>query len=1384
MAKQLGILCFVLVTVTAMPNMEDTPLDVGIYYVGGEILVDCVVHHIDNFTVLWKTTSKETENIETLTAGNIRVTTDSRVSVLHEEGRDTWILRINPAKLSDSGRYICEVNTSPPLQLNKVVQVVKMPTKHAPKHNYTDCCRHNNVPRQCLFFCSFDNSLTDNEETPDAPWQCSEHLVSITKCLTDGRDHMPCCIRQNIPEFCRSVCRGDYQQLTVLQHYSCSKFALPTLACISEGLELLPGPPKSLSVEPLSSTKLKLKWLPPHQTTKVSHYKINITQLHEFDENGKLKEDINSRESKQLSIDKEQDPIITLTINGSLRDYTVENLHPLTMYEITAIAQNEHGSSLPTYALRTLTLSSNSEIESNQPIEKPNITVPDVRGCCERKGVQLGRCLRILCDPSRADETRMTDIMICAPWANVTFECMAGGFDHSNCCRLRGVPDICLDFCRGTVTRVDYRHFVCLEYMVHYGSCLLEHYGLITSPPQDFVLSTVHNRWAVLQWNSPSVLGNTVERYVLHWRNVSNIEDVEYNIIPNVHSPYVLDGLNPGIRYEAYVIAENSFGASQGSSRVVFSTLAIPDSPNLSEIRNETGYNETACCVAAGLRDHCIPLCSYEMKMTDLELLAPLCIEDLHTLLRCGAGGRDHTPCCMRRQVADKCLPLCSGTISDQLYLTAFTCDTYIADIIQCMADGTEVLPQAPQEFQATTITPQSVQIQWNPPESGKVTNFQIYYEKISDEKVIHPSNYTNVVNVTSTSTILNNLESDTYYSIYAVAVNEHGTSLPSLILSIHTPVSGTKDTVIKGTLSPPHTVDVPYQTVDSLTVTWKPPYHVPSDAYLNYIVYYHPANMTLDLAHDGLTFATTFNSVILRNLSVNTEYAIAVRARSGHGESDLSEIVMVWTDPAVPALVHSPVIIPAGQILEGTNVTILCIGVGIPVPTTSVFVNGKLMKKEKQRHVAYTLVRIRRNITNVGCYADNGYGFGAQSSQDIRVGFKPSVETITKMVSTTEGGRIRLQCIVHGHPEPRVVWFRDNDKQNVIRRGSNIDISFNRQMENPSSYVASLLLKNVTKSDVGEYFCKAENRFGSSMLSVSLILEKQRSLNVSACCIEKGVSEQCQGACTFDIDIQYALSRPYCLPDIDKLMICASDGRDHQQCCRQHKVPRFCLKWCRGFPVTHTELCVFAAASEIVSCFEEGKSVLPGLPEKLSINRLSEISIELKWQPPVRNPQFVQWYRIFWRPVGTKELFRNQTRETAFQINDLKPGYTYEVFVKAGNHYGQSQPTNPKVVTMTLQESESTSAIKVAVGVIVTILIIVLIGIVVIYFKFKYQPNVEKGVSFENPTYMKENISLQNTGEDRSSVIENSGEQLQKRPENQRAVANIYEEPKSCNGQ
>lgn len=56
-------------------------------------------------------------------------------------------------------------------------------------------------------------------------------------------------------------------------------------------------------------------------------------------------------------------------------------------------------------------------------------------------------------------QLQVTDLMICAPWAGVTFGCLANGMDHTPCCRSRGLPESCLPLCSGNITTLDFNHF-------------------------------------------------------------------------------------------------------------------------------------------------------------------------------------------------------------------------------------------------------------------------------------------------------------------------------------------------------------------------------------------------------------------------------------------------------------------------------------------------------------------------------------------------------------------------------------------------------------------------------------------------------------------------------------------------------------------------------------------------------------------------------------------------------------------------------------------------------------------------------------------------------------------------------------------------------------
>ncbi|GFS33092.1 ig-like and fibronectin type-III domain-containing protein, partial [Nephila pilipes] len=1134
------------------PTLEATPLEPLLAVAGDSVLIDCVVKNLQNYTIIWRRVVPGSNKTEILSAGEVRIIPDPRFSLLHQKGHETWVLQVQKAQVNDSGRYICEVNTSPRMQIYRLLTVVERTPSNSKAfpvdHNYTSCCVNHKVPASCQEFCSLQSVIMGGHPNP---WQCMDHLPVITKCLTDGRNHMPCCVKQNIPEICRSVCTGDYGLTTVLQHYSCMDHTIPTLSCIAEGIELLPGPPQEVSVEPLSDTELKIKWVPPHQDVPIEKYNISIKLVKELSDLQEMETGMADQKKMSKMPDMKKPgatssvkSLMRVLVDGNKTSYVASGLLSVTMYEVQIISENSHGSSLPTSAVRALTLASPDERDAtvNNSSETYFAHLPNITRCCEDKGVPEGKCLRSLCDPSDDEDTKLADVLMCAPFVNITFECMAGGADHSHCCQQRGLPDICLDFCRGNVTQLDYRHFICLDHIDIYGNCLLEYYKVLPGAPEQFLVSMVHSRWAVLKWSPPSVLPESVLSYVLYWKEVAMDEIIEYNVVNDVKSPHLLDNLQPKTRYEVYVAARNAFGLSRGSVRAVFTTSPEIDQAEMAKERTPA-YNETACCMAAGLKNSCLDLCTYNMKMSDLQLLAIPCANQLEILVRCGAGGRDHSSCCQRRGIRWECLPICSASIEMSPQAVVSTCIGDAGKIIQCMAEGVGQLPESPEDLHTQSVLPTRIHVKWKfRNTTADPVWFEVRYTETQERIPPHPLDYAYVENTTETDFDLKELKSDAYYSIYIVAMNEHGASLPSLVLLVHTPERDEiYNETIEASLGPPHSLEVTHQTMDSVSLSWRSPFHVPANSSLNYLVFYKPVNNSGDIEESSSKLATTNNYLTLNNLTVNTQYAIAVQARTGHQESPLSETVLAWTDPAIPAFVNPPVVVPPEPIVEGANVTLLCVATGMPVPVVSLFLNGQLMVQQQQSHVAHVVPNIQHNVTKVDCFADNGLGQGAQSSTSLEVNFMPHVEMMDKRIPAEEGSISNIRCLVTGHPEPRVLWYRDRKLREPLKKGSDYDLNMKPYGEKPYTYMASLTLLQVTTSHEGQYFCYAENHLGKDTVFVNLDVLPKLYSNASACCAEKKVSEECQDVCSVDIDIQMALNKPKCFKDLDKLMYCAA---------------------------------------------------------------------------------------------------------------------------------------------------------------------------------------------------------------------------------------------------
>ncbi|CAH0563601.1 unnamed protein product [Brassicogethes aeneus] len=1369
-------------SVTAgLPSMRDSLTNPIHVYEGDDALITCVVRDIGKNTVMWKKEDRERHSMRVLTAGETRVTADKRFGVLHDSestpipsGGDVWVLFIKNPKPSDSGIYVCEVNSNPIVRSFHKLSVLsksilppnnttdvttideKQPNFNSRNHNYTTCCISQNVSSDCLGFCNIQSILEGN--TGQDPENCENDFPAIVKCMADGRNHVPCCIQERVPDICQDVCRGEYTAITdnIKTHFSCSAYTEQTLACIVEGIELLPSPPENVEVEALTEKSLSVSWsLPVSNLESVREYNVNVTSLKTFDD--RVLEPVGSNKTSTRQT-------ISVKVPIGQNSTVLNNLMPFTMYEVTVTALNRHGSSLPSYKVRSLTLTPGKMKQTNVA---PAPQLPDIKACCANKGIGHKTCVNKLCDPSETKSVEITDLMICAPWAADTFSCLTNGLDHTPCCRARGLPDICQELCTGNVSSIDFNYFKCLRYMGEYTNCLLQGYGVLPSAPTQVHITNIETEFAILHWSPPKTLGDTVQHYNVHIRSFTE-EESEYMDIPKVQSPYVLENLESDTDYEVYIEAVNTHGTGSPSSRLTFRT----ESRILEEkIEEASTYNVTSCCIDAQLSNMCMPLCSYDASMVDLKLFAGVCAAEFHKLLRCGAGGRNHNSCCTRRGVPPSCLTLCSGVIVDSLLSTATTCIPYIGNIAQCFEEGTGLLPGPISELHATVVDKNTIMLEWEPPaDNSNVTDYVINYQKV-DNTSMHETllKLDNQINTTLSTATITGLEENELYHLFVVSRNKHGTSLPSSLIEIKMIKTSKPSDWVNAVTSPPHSLAVATHSATWVTITWQPPEFSHPSEQITYKLYY---KSTQDAAF--ITKNTSVTSHMITDLSPNTQYILYVTALTGKGASKPSETLIAWTDPAYPAFVEPPTVHPINLVIEGMSMTILCIAMGTPMPTISLYLSGRLVRQETTRHMVTVVHNVTRDMDQISCYADNGYGTPMQASRKITISHGPHIQA-SGITMAHMGDSVTLLCKVEAEPEPKMIFWRNHEDRTPVIQGGKYDISIKKMKDEDEKYTMLLTINKINDMDVGEYYCHAENAFGSATQPVSVrIRNVAATQNVTQCCMEQNVTSACMDACSFHLDIDAVIDKPECLADFDKLMKCAADGSDHRNCCAQNNVPRRCLDYCRGEPLLNNKMCVLSYTKQIMSCFHEGREKLPGPPQNVTVEFLDARTVKIHWDPPIKNPHTVELYRVFWRSIdkpGNKNGKKEDTASTFLTIGQLVEGVTYEAVVKAGNHDGTSTTTDPikftpgeKYVTSAASHDSDGGHAGVAVAVILALAVVAAIVCGAVWFvrtKKMLGMKSTNNIAFENPSYLREvnmdHIQVPQGGQN-ETLISNNG--------------------------
>ena len=85
----------------------------------------------------------------------------------------------------------------------------------------------------------------------------------------------------------------------------------------------------------------------------------------------------------------------------------------------------------------------------------------------------------------------------------------------------------------------------------------------------------------------------------------------------------------------------------------------------------------------------------------------------------------------------------------------------------------------------------------------------------------------------------------------------------------------------------------------------------------------------------------------------------------------------------------QAPTVHPINMVTEGNNMTVLCIAMGTPMPTVTLYLNGHPIRSTVSRHMVTEIDNVTRDMGQVSCYADNGYGTPMQASRKITISSK-----------------------------------------------------------------------------------------------------------------------------------------------------------------------------------------------------------------------------------------------------------------------------------------------------------------------------------------------------------------------------------------------------------
>uniref|UniRef100_A0A2M4CQ09 Putative lachesin-like protein n=1 Tax=Anopheles darlingi TaxID=43151 RepID=A0A2M4CQ09_ANODA len=159
-------------------------------------------------------------------------------------------------------------------------------------------------------------------------------------------------------------------------------------------------------------------------------------------------------------------------------------------------------------------------------------------------------------------------------------------------------------------------------------------------------------------------------------------------------------------------------------------------------------------------------------------------------------------------------------------------------------------------------------------------------------------------------------------------------------------------------------------------------------------------------------------------------------------------------------------------DIHKGAPIRMECRASGNPTPKIIWSRKNNVMPNGEANKTGNTLEIMHANRHTSGhykCTADNRVGQPDTREVLINVLYPPEIEVEQPVVHSGVGHEAQLVCIVHGEPTPNVIWYQDTTQIGITEQFS--------QQNRGNKH--SLIIRNVTYSDLGNYTCQASNALG-----------------------------------------------------------------------------------------------------------------------------------------------------------------------------------------------------------------------------------------------------------------------------------------------------------------